>query len=101
MLRNDDWFGGHAAVEQHFRATLLRAVETRRVLLRATNSGITAVVDPRGVVVAAAPPETPVVLPARATALSGSTLSVRAGDAFAWACVAIALGGVLVRRSPA
>jgi len=100
-LSNDDWFGGHAAVEQHFRATLLRAVETRRVLLRATNSGITAVVDPRGVVVAAAPAETPVVLPAQVTALSGSTLSVRIGDAFAWACVAIAVGGLLVRRSSA
>src|SRR5262249_43993520 len=61
-LSNDDWFGGHAAAEQHFRATLLRAVETRRPLVRATNSGVTALVDARGIVIAAAPRDAATVL---------------------------------------
>jgi apolipoprotein N-acyltransferase len=95
-LSNDDWFGGHAAAEQHFHATLLRAVETRRFLLRATNSGVTAVVDPRGLVLVSAPRDVATVVPARVTAVSGLTPYTRVGDAFAWACVLIALAGVLV-----
>ena len=99
-LSNDDWFGGHAAVEQHFRATLLRAVETRRFLLRATNSGVTAIVDPRGVVVASAQRDAPAVVTAEVAAASAETLYVRVGDVFAWACLLVALvaGAALLVR---
>jgi apolipoprotein N-acyltransferase len=99
-LSNDDWFGGHAAAEQHFRATLLRAVETRRPLLRATNSGVTALVDPRGVVVAAGPRDAIAVVSGTVTALSTSTLYTRIGDVFAWACLVAALGALLVPPGP-
>ena len=95
-LSNDDWFDGHAAVAQHFRATLLRAVETRRFLLRATNSGVTAIVDPRGIVVASPPPQTATVVTGRVTGVSGRTPYVRAGDVFAWACVLVALGALIL-----
>jgi apolipoprotein N-acyltransferase len=97
-LSNDDWFGGHAATEQHFRATLLRAVETRRFLLRATNSGVTAIVDPRGIVVASAPPGAPAVVTDHVVAVSVTTPYVRGGDVFAWACLVVALGALLVPR---
>jgi len=97
-LSNDDWFGGHAAAEQHFRATLLRAVETRRPLLRATNSGVTALVDARGIVIVAAPRDAATVLAGTVTTLSTPTLYTRIGDVFAWTCLLAALGGLLLPR---
>jgi apolipoprotein N-acyltransferase len=95
-LSNDDWFGGRAAVEQHFRATLLRAVETRRWLVRATNTGVTAIVDPRGVAVVAPRPEA-AVLAGRVTLETGTTAYVWLGDVFAWGCCVVAAIGLTGR----
>lgn len=47
-LTNDAWFGVTPGPYQHFRQAQIRAVETGRTLLRAANSGISAVVDPKG-----------------------------------------------------
>lgn len=52
LITNDAWFAHGAGGEQHFAMGRLRAIETRRWLLRAGNDGITAVVDPRGEVTA-------------------------------------------------
>jgi len=49
-LTNDVWFGNTAALELHLMAQAIRAVETRRTLVRATNTGISALVDPRGTI---------------------------------------------------
>ena len=54
-LTNDAWSQTVSAETQHFVAARLRAVENRRVLIRATNGGVTAAVDPWGRVIAAAP----------------------------------------------
>lgn len=98
-LSNDDWFAGRAAVEQHFQATLFRAVETRRWLVRATNTGVTAIVDPRGIATVA-PRDEPTTLSGRVTLETGVTPYVRFGDAFAWLCCAVAAAGIgaAVRR---
>lgn len=45
---NDAWFGNSSAPEQHLHLAVLRAVEQRRTILRATNTGISAVIDPLG-----------------------------------------------------
>lgn len=47
-VSNDAWFGTTVGLEQHFATTMLRSVELRRTLVRGTNTGITAVVDPAG-----------------------------------------------------
>ena len=52
-LTDDGWFGNGAEPEQHLNATRLRAVETRRWLVRASGSGISAVISPAGEVIAA------------------------------------------------
>lgn len=47
-ISNDAWFGRSSAPLQHLHLSVLRAVEQNRWLARATNTGITALIDPRG-----------------------------------------------------
>lgn len=54
-ISNDAWFGRSSAPEQHLSLGVLRAVEQRRWMARATNTGISAFVDPGGAVVARTP----------------------------------------------
>ena len=54
-ITNDAWSGTISAETQHFVAAKLRAVENRRVLVRTTNAGVTAVIDPHGRVMQQAP----------------------------------------------
>jgi len=51
-ITNDAWFGSTSAPYQHLSMTIFRAVETRLYLVRAANTGISAIVDPRGQIVA-------------------------------------------------
>ncbi|MHC1711447.1 MAG: apolipoprotein N-acyltransferase [Solidesulfovibrio sp.] len=51
-ISNDAWFGDSAAPRQHLDLALLRAVEQGRALVRGTNTGISAVIDPRGRILA-------------------------------------------------
>jgi apolipoprotein N-acyltransferase len=51
-ITNDGWYGDSAAPRQHLALAVLRAVESRRYLVRAANTGISAVIDPAGRVIA-------------------------------------------------
>lgn len=51
-ITNDAWFGATSAPFQHFSMAVLRAVETRLYLVRAANTGISAIVDPKGEIIA-------------------------------------------------
>jgi len=55
-LTNDAWFGDTVAPHQHHLIASFRAIENRRFLLRSTNSGLTAVVNPIGQTVSQIPP---------------------------------------------
>jgi apolipoprotein N-acyltransferase len=90
-ITNDAWFGRTSAPAQHLAMAVVRAVETRRDLLRAANTGISAVIDPRGRIVARTRLMETAVLKASVTPRAGGTPYVRSGDAFAWACVILAL----------
>lgn len=54
-ISNDAWFGRTSAPFQHLHQTVMRAVEENRWILRATNTGVTAVIDARGRVVLSGP----------------------------------------------
>lgn len=95
-LANDAWFGDEPAAAQHAAAALLRAVESRRALVRGTTSGISMVVQPSGHVVARAPVGAATALVADVPVVDVATPYTRAGDAFAWACVALAAGILLL-----
>jgi apolipoprotein N-acyltransferase len=49
-LTNDEWFGDTSAPEMHLMSQVFRAVETRLPLVRVTNTGISAWVDPHGII---------------------------------------------------
>lgn len=79
-VSNDAWFGDTIAPHQHLQIARMRALETGRWLLRATNTGITAVIDHRGRVTARVPQFEPTALSARFAARAGATPYVRFGD---------------------
>lgn len=102
-VTNDAWFTGTAEPELHARLAVMRAVELRRDLVRAVNSGVTSWVDASGVVRARDERETPYVLMADpAIRDEGLTLYARFGDApglLALAIAVIAFYFVRKRRS--
>ena len=58
-LSNTAWFGRSLAQPQHLQIARMRAVETGRPMLRATNTGMTAIVDARGEISASCPRSRP------------------------------------------
>jgi len=79
-VTNDAWFGRSSARFQHFQIARMRAIESGRYLIRAANDGITAVIGPRGVVVAQAPEYTASVLRASVTPHGGLPPYARVGN---------------------
>jgi apolipoprotein N-acyltransferase len=90
-ITNDAWFGRSAAPRQHLAMAVFRAPENRRWLVRAANTGISALVDPGGRVVASTPLEVRTILAGRIARHSGRTLYACTGDVFAWACAIVTL----------
>ena len=72
-VSNIGWFGNTIAIAQHLNISRLRALEFQRPMLRATNTGATAVIDHRGVVTAQLPPHTRGVLEGRVEGRTGIT----------------------------
>lgn len=72
-LSEDGWFGNSLGPAQHMQIARMRAIETRRYVVRATSSGITGIVDPRGKLVARLPSGTPGVLMSSIETRTGST----------------------------
>jgi apolipoprotein N-acyltransferase len=90
-VSNVAWFGDSLAPAQHLQISQMRALESGRPMLRATNTGMTAVIDPSGRVQAVARPFTEAVLRAEVRGYAGSTPFARWGD-FA----TLALAGMLL-----
>jgi apolipoprotein N-acyltransferase len=102
-ISNDGWYGDSAAAPQHLEMARLRAIENDRYLLRATNDGITAVIDPYGRVLARLPRHRLMVLPGRFDYRTTRTFYTARGDVFAWLCVVLtaltAVWRITLRRS--
>ncbi|MBV8242761.1 MAG: apolipoprotein N-acyltransferase [Hyphomicrobiales bacterium] len=97
-LTNDGWFGASAGPYQHFQQARIRAIEEGLPLVRAANSGISAVVDPLGRIVKSLPLGAEGVLDAPLPQPVAATLYARWGDALVGVVVAIAFLGVLGSR---
>jgi apolipoprotein N-acyltransferase len=77
---NDAWFGDSLAPHQHLQIARMRALETERYLLRATNTGISAVIGPKGELLATAPLMQEAVVEAQIQPMTGSTAFGRLGN---------------------
>ncbi|MDR1180225.1 MAG: apolipoprotein N-acyltransferase [Spirochaetales bacterium] len=94
-ITNDSWSGSVASEMQHLQMSVLRAVENRRSVARATNGGITAVIDPNGKILQMYEPFTEGYLMGKVPVYdSGATLYTRFGDWFAWLCLILAVGAL-------
>lgn len=79
-VSNDAWFGDSIAPHQHLQIARLRAAEAGRYLLRSTNTGITAIIDPRGRVAGRLPQFEPGVLADAVQPFTGATPYARWGN---------------------
>jgi apolipoprotein N-acyltransferase len=91
-LSNDAYFGHSKAHDQHLLIARMRAVENRRFLIRSTNDGITAVIDPAGRIMRRLPSYEQVAAAIRFGLVETTTFYSRHGDWFAWSCLVVALG---------
>jgi len=89
-VTNDGWYGTSAAPYQHYAMARFRAVENHRFLVRAANTGISAIIDPFGRELAKTRLMEQRVLVGDVRAISEMTFYARYGDVFAWTIAAIA-----------
>jgi apolipoprotein N-acyltransferase len=96
-ISNDGWYGDSGAYAQHLNQTRMRAIENDRWLLSATNTGVTASIDPYGRTVAHLPRKQRGALVAPYALTSVTTFYTRHGDWFCWLCAIISAGALLMR----
>jgi apolipoprotein N-acyltransferase len=96
-ISNDGWYGDSGAYAQHLNQTRMRAIENDRWILSATDTGVTASIDPYGRTVARLPRKVRDALVAPYALTSGTTFYTRHGDWFAYLCAIISLGALLTR----
>ena len=94
-ISNDSWFGKSAARYQHLQIVRMRAAENARWILRATDNGITAVIDPAGRVVRTTQEYAELAARFQYRYRQGLTSYTRYGDWFVALCALIAAGGRL------
>ena len=100
-ISNDTWFGSSIGPLQHMQLAQMRARETGRWILRATNNGVTGIIDPKGGITASLPQFQADVLQGSFRAVTGSTPFQHAGN---WPVLLLsffALGLAFATRQPA
>jgi apolipoprotein N-acyltransferase len=96
-ISNDGWYGDSGAYAQHLKQARMRSVENARWLLRDTNTGVTASIDPYGRAVASVPRKIRTALQAPYALSNVTTFYTRHGDWFAWLCAIISVVALLMR----
>lgn len=86
-ITNDAWFGRSSAPYQHLAMTVFRTVETRTSLVRAANTGITAIIDQNGHIKGMTPLFKEAVMTGEVLPGSADSLYLRVGDLFAKSCL--------------
>jgi apolipoprotein N-acyltransferase len=100
-ISDDGWYGDTSAPWQHLNMVRMRAIENRRWILRDTNNGVTAAIDPYGRVRQSIPRHQVDALPAEFGFRDDITFYTAHGDVFAWLCAILSLGlvGWVARKS--
>ncbi|MDD5383501.1 MAG: apolipoprotein N-acyltransferase [Gallionella sp.] len=95
---NDAWYGHSHAAAQHNQISQLRALETGRMMLRATNTGVTSIIGANGKVLQQLPQHQEAVLNGMAQGYQGITPYVRWGNAAVMLLIALMLAYAWLRR---
>jgi apolipoprotein N-acyltransferase len=93
-ISDDGWYGDTSAAWEHLNQVRMRAIENHRWILRATNTGVTAVINPYGRVTTAVPRHIRTSLRAGFGYERDITFYAAHGDVFAWLCVLVTLAGL-------
>jgi len=93
-ISDDGWYGDTSAPWQHLNMARMRAIENRRWILRDTNNGVTAVIDPYGRVRQSIPRHAVDALPANYGFRSDITFYTAHDDVFAYLCVLLSFIGI-------
>jgi apolipoprotein N-acyltransferase len=96
-LTNDAWYGKSSAPYQHFSMAIFRAVENRRSLVRAANTGISGFIDPSGKVIEATRIFKDAVITQKVPIIEMKTFYSKFGDVFAMACLGLSVLFILLR----
>jgi apolipoprotein N-acyltransferase len=94
-ISDDGWYGDTSAPWQHLNMARMRAIENRRWILRDTNNGVTAAIDPYGRVRQSIPRHVMDALPAEYGFRDDITFYTAHGDVFAWLCAILGFGIVV------
>ena len=90
VITNDGWWGNTPGYSQHLRYSSLRAIETRRDIVRCGNTGISALIDQRGRILSETPWWQEATLSGRVNLNTAETFFVRNGDITGRLCVFVA-----------
>jgi apolipoprotein N-acyltransferase len=91
-LSNDGYFGHSQARAQHLLIARMRAVENRRFLIRSTNDGLSAVIDPAGKLIQSLPAFRQLAAVIHYATIHDVTFYTKYGDWFAWGCLVVGVG---------
>jgi apolipoprotein N-acyltransferase len=100
-VSNDAWFGDSIALPQHLQIARMRSLETGRYQLRSTNTGISALIGPKGQLISTSPINQEFVLRGEIIPMSGTTPYARIGNWGVVVLVSLLLGLIIVRRRSA
>jgi len=95
-ITNDAWFGRTSAPYQHQAHMILRAIENRRPVARAANTGFSSFIEPTGALFNRTDLETVAARTTLVPVLSGRTIYTRFGHFFDWLCLVLALGMIML-----
>ncbi len=98
VITNDSWFKQTQAARHHLVLSQLRAIETRRYVVRAAATGISAIIDPYGRITTERGYYEQGVVTGKIAPLHALTPYVRAGDWLAYVCAAATLVSLMVSR---
>ncbi|MBC8017606.1 MAG: apolipoprotein N-acyltransferase [Verrucomicrobia bacterium] len=93
-LTNDSWYGKTTEPIEHLALASFRSIEHRRSLVRSTNTGISAFVDPVGRIVTRSGVWTRETLVDRVPMMQGRTVYALMGDWIGWVCALLSLAGI-------
>ncbi|MFH2092336.1 MAG: apolipoprotein N-acyltransferase [Pseudomonadota bacterium] len=97
-LTNDAWFGYTSAPGQHFSIAVFRAVENRRSVVRAANTGISGFIDPTGKILQTTALFTDIAIFQDLPALATISFYTEHKDLFTWLAMVAFLVGFVVKR---